>query len=33
MDAPVQTRVKVDVKNLSFFYGANKALKDISLPL
>jgi phosphate transport system ATP-binding protein len=33
MDAPVQTRVKVDVKNLSFYYGANKALKDISLPL
>jgi phosphate transport system ATP-binding protein len=25
--------IKVDVKNLSFFYGDNKALKDITLPL
>ncbi|MGA7710475.1 MAG: phosphate ABC transporter ATP-binding protein PstB [Rhizomicrobium sp.] len=33
MDAPVQTSVKVDVKNLSFFYGNTKALKNITLPL
>jgi len=25
--------VKVDIRHVNFFYGANKALKDISLPL
>jgi len=33
MDAAVQSKAKVDIKNLSFYYGAAKALKDISLPL
>ena len=33
MDALVQTRVKIDVKGLSFYYGKNKALKNITLPL
>jgi len=33
MDAAVQSKAKVDIKNLSFYYGANKALKEISLPL
>ena len=33
MDAAVQSKAKVDIKNLSFYYGASKALKDISLPL
>ena len=33
MDAPVQDKVKVDIKNLSFFYGTNKALKDVTLKL
>jgi len=33
MDAHVQTRVKIDVRRLSFYYGKNKALKDITLPL
>ncbi len=33
MDARVDEKVKVDVRNLSFFYGSNKALKNISLPL
>ena len=26
-------KVKVDIKDLSFYYGASKALKNISLPL
>ena len=26
-------KTKVDIKNLNFYYGASKALKDISLPL
>jgi phosphate transport system ATP-binding protein len=26
-------KAKVDIKNVSFFYGATKSLKDISLPL
>jgi phosphate transport system ATP-binding protein len=26
-------KTKVDIRNLSFFYGAHEALKDISLPL
>ena len=33
MDAPVNAGVKVDIRNLSFYYGESKALKDISLPL
>jgi phosphate transport system ATP-binding protein len=33
MDAAVRDRVKVDVKKLSFFYGGNKALKDVTVPL
>jgi phosphate transport system ATP-binding protein len=33
MDAPVRNRTKLDVKNLSFYYGATKALKSISVPL
>jgi len=33
MDALVQEKVKVDVKNLSFFYGETRALTDISLHL
>jgi phosphate transport system ATP-binding protein len=33
MDAPVKDKVKVDIRNLSFFYGDTKALKDISIPL
>jgi phosphate transport system ATP-binding protein len=33
MDAAVQTKVKVDIKDLSFYYGANKALKGVTLPV
>jgi len=33
MDAPVQTSVKIAVNNLSFYYGGNKALKDVTVPL
>ncbi len=33
MDAAVQTKVKVDIKGLSFYYGANRALKDVTLPV
>jgi phosphate transport system ATP-binding protein len=33
MDAVVQDKVKVSVKNLNFYYGATRALKDISVPL
>jgi phosphate transport system ATP-binding protein len=33
MDTAVQTKVKVDVKDLSFYYGTNKALKDVTLPI
>jgi phosphate transport system ATP-binding protein len=34
MDAKVPTSdIKVDVRKLSFYYGSNKALKNISLPL
>jgi len=34
MDAKLtNSQVKVDVRGLSFFYGSNKALKSISLPL
>ena len=28
-----RTNVKVDIRDLSFFYGSNKALKSVSLPL
>src|ERR1700759_2132201 len=37
MDAAVETataqKTKIDIKDLSFFYGASKSLKNISLPL
>lgn len=37
MDAPVMekvaTKVKVEIKNLSFYYGQTKALKNISMPI
>ncbi len=33
MDAPVQDKVKVDIRNLSFYYGTSQALKSITLPL
>jgi phosphate transport system ATP-binding protein len=33
MDTRVSDNVKVDVRDLSFYYGTNKALKNISLPL
>ena len=33
MDTAVLNKVKVDVKNLSFYYGTNKALKNITLPI
>ncbi|MGC9953875.1 MAG: phosphate ABC transporter ATP-binding protein PstB [Rhizomicrobium sp.] len=33
MDTAVQTKVKVDIKDLSFYYGTNKALKDVTLPI
>jgi len=37
MDAPVQTstaeNTKIDIRDLSFFYGSTKALKNITLPL
>ena len=33
MDVAVQNKVKVEVRNLSFFYGANKALKDVTFPV
>jgi phosphate transport system ATP-binding protein len=37
MDAPVQTstaeNTKIDIRDLSFFYGPTKALKNITLPL
>jgi len=33
MDAAVQTKVKVDVKNLNFYYGGNRALKNVAVPL
>jgi phosphate transport system ATP-binding protein len=26
-------KIRIDIRNLSFYYGANKALKNISLPL
>jgi phosphate transport system ATP-binding protein len=33
MDARVAEKVKVDVRSLSFFYGRNRALIDITVPL
>src|SRR5512146_1113715 len=33
MDAVVQHRVKIAVNDLSFYYGATKALKNVTLPL
>jgi phosphate transport system ATP-binding protein len=33
MDAAVKDRVKVDIRDLSFYYGATKALKNITMPL
>jgi phosphate transport system ATP-binding protein len=33
MDAAVQTKVKVDIKDLSFYYGTNRALKGVTLPV
>src|SRR6202050_3376365 len=33
MDAMTDLKPKVDIKDLSFFYGATKALKNISLPI
>ena len=31
--ALANTDVKVDIRDLSFYYGSNKALKDVTLPL
>ncbi|HEX4861228.1 MAG TPA: phosphate ABC transporter ATP-binding protein PstB [Rhizomicrobium sp.] len=33
MDAAVKDKVKVDIRNLSFYYGASKALKNVTIPL
>jgi phosphate transport system ATP-binding protein len=33
MDASVKDKVKVDIRDLSFYYGATKALKNITIPL
>ncbi|HUO99030.1 MAG TPA: phosphate ABC transporter ATP-binding protein PstB [Rhizomicrobium sp.] len=33
MDATVQTAVKIDVKDLSFYYGDTKALKNVTMPI
>ncbi|HEX4295504.1 MAG TPA: phosphate ABC transporter ATP-binding protein PstB [Rhizomicrobium sp.] len=33
MDAPVRDKVKVDIRGLSFYYGATRALKGITMPL
>jgi phosphate transport system ATP-binding protein len=33
MDAAVKDNVKVDIRDLSFYYGASKALKNITMPL
>jgi len=30
---PISDKVRIDIRNLSFYYGATKALKNISLPL
>jgi phosphate transport system ATP-binding protein len=31
--APVDQKVRIDIRDLSFYYGSNKALKNITLPL
>src|SRR5271156_3773919 len=33
MDAAVKDKVKVDIRDLSFYYGQAKALKNITMPL
>ncbi len=33
MDAAVKDKVKVDIRDLSFYYGNTKALKNITMPL
>src|ERR1700690_2113597 len=33
MDTATELKPKVDIKDLSFFYGATKALKNVSVPL
>jgi len=33
MDAMIDLKPKVDIKDLSFFYGTSKALKSITLPI
>ena len=33
MDAAVKDKVKVDIRDLSFYYGTTKALKSITIPL
>ena len=33
MDAVVQEQLKLSVKDLNFYYGTNKALKSVSVPL
>jgi len=33
MNTAVQTSVKVDIKDLSFYYGGTKALKSVTLPI
>ena len=33
MDAQVTDNAKVDIRSLSFYYGGNKALKEVSVPL
>ena len=33
MDAAVRDKLKVDIKGLSFYYGTNRALKDVTLPI
>jgi phosphate transport system ATP-binding protein len=30
---PIDQKVRIDIRDLSFYYGSNKALKDITLPL
>ncbi len=33
MDAAVSLKTKIDVRDLSFYYGATKSLKNITLPI
>ncbi|HTW33826.1 MAG TPA: phosphate ABC transporter ATP-binding protein PstB [Rhizomicrobium sp.] len=30
---PISDKIRIDIRNLSFYYGATKALKNVSLPL